>query len=74
MKSAINFAAMSTTFITNEKGERISAVVPIKKYLQWLEELEELADIRAYDKAKKRNEKPVPFRDAIQKRRKKRKA
>ena len=60
---------MRTTFITNEKGDRISAVVPIKKYRRLLEALEELADIRAYDKAKAKNEKSILFRDAIQKRR-----
>ena len=56
----------STTFITDEKGKKISAVLPIKHYQQLLEELEEIDDIRAYDKAKARNEKPIPLRDAIQ--------
>jgi hypothetical protein len=64
----------ATTFITDGKGKKISAVVPIKQYQLWLEELEELEDIRAYDKAKVRKEKPIPLRDAIQQRRKKQKA
>jgi hypothetical protein len=64
----------ATTFITDGKGKKISAVVPIKQYQLWLEELEELEDIRAYDKAKARKEKPLPLRDAIQQRRKKQKA
>jgi len=64
----------ATTFITDGKGKKISAVVPIKQYQLWLEELEELEDIRAYDKAKARKEKPIPLRDAIQQRRKKQKA
>ena len=64
----------TTTFITDGKGKKISAIVPIKQYQLWLEELEELEDIRAYDKAKARKEKPLPLRDAIQQRRKKQKA
>jgi hypothetical protein len=64
----------STTFITDSNGKKISAVLPIKQYQQLLEELEELDDIRSYDKAKARNEKPIPLRDAIQQRRKRQKA
>ena len=65
---------LSTTFITDGKGKKISAVLPIRKYQLLLEELEELEDIRAYDKAKAKKEKPLPLRDAIQQRRKKQKA
>lgn len=61
----------TTTFITDEKGNKISAILPIKLYRRLLEELEELKDIRAYDKAKARKEKPIPLRDAIRERRKK---
>ena len=46
----------TTTFITDQKGKKISAVLPIKAYKQLLEELEELEDIRAYDKAKAKKE------------------
>jgi hypothetical protein len=64
----------ATTFITDGKGRKISAVLPIKQYQQWLEGMEELEDIRAYDKAKAKKEKPIPLRDAIQQRRKRQKA
>lgn len=64
----------ATTFITDGKGKKISAVLPIKQYQQLLEELEELDDIRAYDKAKAQKEKPIPLRDAIRERRKRQKA
>ena len=64
----------ATTFITDGKGKKISAVLPIKLYQQWLDELEELEDIRAYDKAKAKKEKPIPLRDAIRQRRKGQKA
>ena len=65
---------LSTTFITDGNGKKISAVLPIKQYQLLLEELEELEDIRAYDKAKARKEKPILLRDAIQQRRKRQKA
>lgn len=64
----------TTTFITDQKGKKISAVVPIKAYKLILEELEELEDIRAFDKAKAKKEKPILLSDAIQQRRKKTKA
>ena len=64
----------ATTFITDEKGKKISAVLPIQLYQRLLEELEELKDIRAYDKAKAKKEKPIPLRDAIRERRKRQKA
>lgn len=63
----------TTTFITDQKGKKISAVLPIKAYKQMLEELEELEDIRAYDKAKAKKEKPILLSDAVQQRRKKQK-
>jgi len=54
-----------TTFVTNNKGKRISAIVPIKKYEQLLLEAEELEDIRAYDKAMRRKQEFVPLEDAL---------
>ena len=60
----------NTTFITDQQGKKISAVLPIKKYNMILEELEELEDIRAYDKAKAKKEKPIPLADVIQQRKK----
>jgi hypothetical protein len=63
-----------TTFITDGKGKKISAVLPIKQYQSMLEDLEDLEDIRAYDKAKAKKEKALPLRNAIQQRRKKQKA
>lgn len=62
---------LSTTYITDNTGKKISAVLPIKQYQHLLDALEELEDIRAYDKAKAKKEKPIPLRDAIQQRRKK---
>ena len=57
---------LSATFITDSTGKKISAVLPIKQYQHLLKELEELDDIRAYDKAKARKEKPIPLRNTTQ--------
>lgn len=46
------FDFMQTQFITDSSGKKISAVLPIKKYQMMLEQLDELAYIKAYDKAK----------------------
>ncbi len=39
-------------FITNDKGQKISAIIPINEFKSILEELEELEDIRLYDESK----------------------
>ena len=44
-------------------------------YLEWnrvMENMEELADIRAYDRAKKNNDKTIPLAQAVKELRKKR--
>lgn len=43
-------------YITDEKGKKISVVLPIKQYEALLEELEELEDIKLYDEAKKEDD------------------
>jgi gamma-glutamylcyclotransferase (GGCT)/AIG2-like uncharacterized protein YtfP len=42
----------NTQYITNKKGKKISVVLPIHEYEKILSELDELSDIKAYDKAK----------------------
>ena len=44
---------MKTQYITDDEGEKIAVVLPIKKWRKMLEELEELDDIKTYDKIKK---------------------
>ena len=54
-----------TQFLTNENGERIAVVISIEDYEKMLDELEELADIRAYDEAKASGETPIPLEEAL---------
>jgi len=64
---------MKTQFITDEKGNKISIVIPIEEYNRMLEDLEELNDIRLFDEVKARNEKGLPLEDYLLRRQKKRK-
>jgi hypothetical protein len=64
---------MSTPqYITDNKGKKLSVVLPIKDYNKILEELEELADIRLYDEVKKKDDgKRTLFSDYLKKRKRK---
>jgi hypothetical protein len=56
---------MKTQFVTDTYGKKISVILPIKDYEKMLEEIEELNDIKAYDRAKSRKSEPVPLELAI---------
>lgn len=62
---------MKTQFITDEKGTKISIVIPMEEYNKILEDLEELNDIRLFDEVKARNEKSMPLEEYINQRRRK---
>ncbi len=38
-------------YITDNKGNKLSVILPVKDYQKMVEELEELEDIRLYDEA-----------------------
>ncbi len=48
-------------YVVDEAGNRKAVLIPISKWNQLVELLEELEDIRAYDEAKKDPSKPIPF-------------
>jgi hypothetical protein len=56
---------MRTQYITDLDGRKVSVILPVRDYEKILEELEELADIKAYDRAKARKSEPVPFEEAV---------
>jgi hypothetical protein len=56
---------MRTQFITNTKGQKVSVILPMREYNKMIEELEELADVRAYDDAKDSDEESIPFEQAV---------
>ena len=57
---------METQFITDQQGNRVSVILPIKLYYKMIEELEELDDVRQYDQAKARASDPISAEDAFQ--------
>lgn len=56
---------MRTQYITDNTGKKVSVILPIKDYQKIMDELEELEDIKAYDRAKARKSEPVPFEQAV---------
>jgi PHD/YefM family antitoxin component YafN of YafNO toxin-antitoxin module len=61
---------MAPQFVIDTSGKKTGVLLSMKDYEKIIEELEELDDIKAYDKAKKRNEKTIPLREAIKLRKK----
>lgn len=57
-------------FITDQKGKKLSVILPMRTYTAMLEELEELEDIRLYDAVKAKNEKSIPLEDYLKTRKK----
>jgi hypothetical protein len=56
---------MKEQYITEPRGRKVSVILPIKDYREMLEKLEELEDIRAYDKSISEKEESVPADQAF---------
>lgn len=52
-------------FVVDKKARKKAVLVSLAEWRRLMEALEELEDIRAYDKAKSRREAVVPFEDAV---------
>jgi hypothetical protein len=52
-------------YITDDKGKKLSVVLPIEEYQTILDELEELEDVRLYDEAKASDEPSIPIDEAF---------
>ena len=52
-------------YITDNAGRKISVVLPMKDFKTILEKLEELEDIRLYDKSKKLGGLSIPIDEAF---------
>lgn len=55
-------------YITDDKGNKLSVIIPIKDYERLIEELEEWEDIRLYDEAKEQKEERIPFAEYLKQR------
>jgi hypothetical protein len=56
---------LKENFVVDAKGNRVGVLLPIKDYNKLLEELEELDDIKAYDKAVSRKQEFIPLNLAL---------
>ena len=52
-------------FVVDEKARKKAVLISLSDWKRLLDALEELEDIRAYDKAKSRTEPVVPFEEAV---------
>ena len=57
--------AANERYVVDKKGKPVSVLLDIRAYRRMLEELEELAAIRAYDAAKDSGDKTIPFDRAV---------
>ena len=48
--------SLKQQYITDDHGKKLAVILPIKTYEKIIDDLEELEDIRLYDKAKKGNQ------------------
>ena len=56
---------LNENFVVDAKGKKLSVLLPIKDYQKLLDELEELDDIKAYDKATNRKQEFIPLDKAL---------
>jgi hypothetical protein len=50
-------------YITDDRGEKFAAVIPMKLYAEMLDKLEELEDIALYDAVKNRQESSISLEE-----------
>jgi hypothetical protein len=59
---------MKTQYVTDDHGNKLAIIVPIKDYQKMLDDLEEAEDIKLYDEVKARKEDSMPFKEYLKKR------
>lgn len=52
-------------YLVDEHGNQVGVLLEIAEYRRLLDELEELAAIKAYDKAKASKDEVLPFEQAV---------
>lgn len=57
---------MRTQFVTDNNGNKLAVILPIKDYNKMLDDLEELEDIKLYDKAKQGNQEFIDAEQAFE--------
>ena len=62
---------MTTQFITDANGKKVSVILSIKDYQKMVEKLEDLDDIRLFNEAKAEGGESIPFDDYLKTRKRK---
>jgi ribosomal protein L16/L10AE len=57
--------SITEQIITDKKGKPIAVQLPVNQYKKLLELAEEMEEIKAYDRAMKRNHAFIPFDQAV---------
>lgn len=57
--------AVHPEFVVDRKARKRAVLLPWSEWQRLLEDVEELEDIRAYDRAKAKREPAVPFEEAV---------
>ena len=65
--------SITEQFITDNKGKAIAVQLPVTQYKKLLELAEEMEEIKAYDRARKRKHRFIPFNQAVKELKAKRK-
>jgi len=66
--------SITEQLVKDKKGKAIAVLIPVGKYRKMKEMLEELKDIKAFDKAMNRKHRFTPFNEAIKRIRSNRKS
>lgn len=56
---------MRTQFVTDDHGNKVAIILPIEEYNKMVNDLEELEDIKCYDKAKLGKQEFIDARQAF---------
>ncbi len=57
--------ALHSEFVVDKKAAKKAVILPFAEWQRLMEEIEELEDIRAYDKAKAEADDAVPFEETV---------
>lgn len=58
---------MTTQFITDNHGKKLAVILPIEEYDKMIDNLEELEDIKLYDKSKQGKQEFIDAEQAFKK-------
>ncbi len=61
----MNMSEVKPRYVVDDNGNRVSVIISVDEYREFLEALEELESIRAYDAAKASSDELIDFEQAV---------